>query len=241
MHPDPQRLAFKGRRLFYMEEGMFQWLMAAGAITYLLPPPSGPVTAAGLLDGLDGLVLSGGVDVSPASYGETPLKPEWAGDRARDVYETHLVQAALALEKPVLGICRGHQLLNVALGGTLFQDIRTQVPLSLHHRIFDIYEGNHHELQIEPGTALARLYGTTASRVNSVHHQAVKEVAAGLVVEARSPADGLVEAVRLVAKNDPYAVGVQWHPEFQDPGDKTLLDAAPLLADFLAAAERRRR
>ena len=240
--PDPGRMAYKGRRLLYMDEGMFHWVMARGALAFLLPtaPPAG-ATVADVVGGIDGLIVTGGVDVSPLSYGETPLRPEWAGDKHRDDYEIQLVKAALAADKPVLGVCRGHQLLNVALGGTLFQDIRTQNPGSLHHRIFDVYEHNHHDVRLEGAGYLARLYGQTSGRINSVHHQAVKDASPLLVVDARSPEDGIIEAVRLKDRSGPYVVGVQWHPEFQDPADSTLLSPAPLLDELLAAAKHRQK
>ncbi len=240
--PDPQRMAFKGRRLLYVEESMAHWVMAGGALAYLLPSsPSRGISAEDLVESLDGLIITGGVDMSPLSYGETPLRPEWSGDKWRDDYEIALVNAALKLARPILGVCRGHQVLNVALGGTLYQDIRTQHAAALHHRIFDVYEANHHDVTLEKGGGLASLFGASAGRINSVHHQAVKDVAKELRVEARSPDDGIVEGVRFKSRSDPYLLGVQWHPEFQDPGDRSLLGPQPILDEFLAAAKNRRR
>jgi putative glutamine amidotransferase len=240
--PDAARMAYKGRRLLYMEEGMFHWVLGRQALAFLLPtaPPAG-ATVDELVQELDGVIMTGGVDMAPESYGEKPLKPEWSGDRHRDEYEIAVVRAALDHDKPLLGICRGHQVLNVALGGTLFQDIRTQNPGALHHRIFDVYEGNSHAVRFERGSGLAQLYGGGPGRINSVHHQAVKDVADRLSVEARSPDDGIVEAVRLKDQSGPYLVGVQWHPELQDATDGTLISPEPLLDEFLAAAARRRR
>jgi putative glutamine amidotransferase len=239
--PDPARMAYKGRRLLFMEEGMFHWVMRSGALAFLLPTsPGGGVSVDDLVQSLDGIIITGGVDMAPESYGETPLKPEWAGDRQRDQYEIALVQAALKYDKPILGICRGHQVLNVALGGTLFQDIRSQVPGALHHRIFDVYEQNNHAVVMEMGSRLAQLYGVGVGMINSVHHQAAKDIARDLLVEARSQDDGIVEALRLKDRSGPYLVGVQWHPELQGPSDTALLSPAPLLDEFLAEARRRK-
>jgi putative glutamine amidotransferase len=240
--PDFARMAYKGRRLLFMEEGMFHWVLRRGALAFLLP--TSPADAGGdhvdeLVESLDGIIMTGGVDMAPQSYGETPLRPEWAGDKHRDDYEIRLVKAALKHDRPLLGICRGHQVLNVAMGGTLFQDIRTQNPGALHHRIFDVYEGNNHAVRFEAGGHLARLFGQGDGMINSVHHQAVKDLAPLLTVEARSPGDGIVEGARLKDKSGPYLVGVQWHPELQDPADRTLLPPGPLLDEFLAAAKAR--
>jgi putative glutamine amidotransferase len=133
--------------------------------------------------------------------------------------------------KPILGICRGAQLLNVAFGGTLYQDLAMQRPGPTVHRDWEIYDQNFHGLRMEG--RLAALAGASETRVNSVHHQAVRELGAGLVVEAHAP-DGLVEAFRAV--DGPHLFAVQWHPEFQDPGDASLLDGTVFLKDFLKAS-----
>src|SRR6185295_11928282 len=158
----------------------------------------------------------------------------WSGDRVRDAYEQGLLRAFEARGKPVLGVCRGLQLMNVALGGTLYQDIDTQRPGPIRHRDAVVYDRNFHEVEFVPGTRLSALHGGTArATVNSVHHQAIKDLAPGLVVEARSPADGLVEAVRRPGGS--YLAAVQWHPEFHRREEGTL-DDTPMLADFLEAA-----
>lgn len=239
--PDPNRITFDGRPLVYLEQSMSDWVMAHGALPYMIPPASArrpiDVTMADMVAQVDGLILQGGVDVSPTSYGEQPMRPEWSGDRERDVYEIALVEAAMEQNVPVLGICRGNQLINVALGGTLYQDINTQVPGSLVHRNAELYERNRHEVDFVPKSPMARWFGTTHATINSVHHQAIKDLADDLVVEARSTEDEIIEAVRLPAESsrDPWVVGVQWHPEFQDPEDDTLLPTTPLLKAFFSA------
>ncbi|HSW06945.1 gamma-glutamyl-gamma-aminobutyrate hydrolase family protein, partial [Aquabacterium sp.] len=189
----------------------------------------------------DGLVLQGGNDVAPESYDETPLHGDWAGDRIRDRYEIELIDAFVQAGKPVFGICRGLQLLNVMFGGTLLQDIATQRPASRAHRELGKYERHYHEVELVPGTHLARLYpGVQRGVTNSIHHQAIKDLAPGFVIEARCPDDGMVEAIRRTDGSS-YVAAVQWHPEFHDPGDPANFDDTPLLNDFLAAARAARR
>ena len=182
---------------------------------------------------LDGLVMHGGADVWPGSYGEQPLRPEWRGDRIRDEYEIALVQAFRAAGKPVFGICRGLQLLNVAHGGTLYQDISTQKPGARVHRDAQAYDLNFHEVDILPRTRLAQLLPPGRHKINSVHHQGVKDLAPGFAVEAVSPEDGVVEAIRHTGAA--WVAAVQWHPEFHRP-ELGVLDDTPLLRDFLEAA-----
>ncbi len=259
-HPDPERNIFKGKTLLYAEESMLHYLMRSGALPLLLPSAHAGFDAAAVIDGVDGLLLQGGSDVSPLSYGEEPLDEAWAGDRVRDLYEIELIRAALAAGKPVYGICRGHQILNVALGGSLYQDIGTQLPQAIVHRDPDVYDQLRHEVRIESTSRLGDLYRKyygeeiRSGTVNSVHHQAVKDLAPGFAVEARSAEDGIIEAIRLVdpaAANlpqntpdhadPPYAAGVQWHPEFQYAGrDDALLSPEPMLTEFLHEASRRR-
>lgn len=244
LHEDPTRKAFNGRKLYYVEYSMADWLFRFGAAAYLLPVPASDsqVSIRELIEPLDGIVLQGGVDISPTNYGETPLDEAWAGDPSRDAYELELVRQSIALNKPVLGICRGHQLLNVALGGSLYQDIPSQFVSTIQHLDRPIYEKCLHEVEFEPGSRLTEIYpGVQQALVPSVHHQAIKQLAEPLIVEARS-ADGLIEAVRLPQTTalDPYVFGVQWHPEFQLPDDTTLLDPRPLLEDFLSATLARR-
>ena len=180
------------------------------------------------------MLFRSGADVWPGSYGEAPLEERWSGDRNRDEYEIALVRAFAAAGKPVFGICRGLQLINVAFGGTLYQDIGTQHPGALVHRDAETYDLNFHDVAIEAGSRLDSLLATQASRkINSVHHQGVKDLAAGFAVEARCPVDGMVEAIRHTGKS--WVAAVQWHPEFHKP-DLGTLDDEPILQDFLTAA-----
>ena len=238
-HPDPDRAVFIGKTLQYVEQSMAHWIMSAGALPVMIPSPAGETSRGDVvLDDyarwLDGLVLEGGSDVWPGSYGEEPLQTRWSGDRIRDDYEKALFSAFEAQGKPVLGVCRGLQLINVALGGTLYQDIGTQRQEALTHRDPSIYDRNFHEVEFVPGTRLASLYPQTPrAKINSVHHQAIKDLAPGLVVEARCPADTTIEAIR--RPGSPFVAAVQWHPEFHRASEGTL-DDTPILADFLDAA-----
>ncbi|MEJ6021434.1 gamma-glutamyl-gamma-aminobutyrate hydrolase family protein [Ramlibacter sp. PS4R-6] len=241
MHADPNRALFTGKTLQYVEQSIAHWVMSTGSLAVMIPSPTGAtqrgdVTLDHYAQWLDGLVLHGGADVSPLSYGEQPLQEKWAGDKIRDEYEIDLVAAFERAGKPVFGVCRGLQLLNVAYGGTLYQDIATQLPDALSHRDASVYDRNFHGVEIVAGTRLAQLYpGAKRVKVNSIHHQAIKDLADGFVVEAVSPDDGLIEAIRRPGAARPYMAAVQWHPEFHQQGSDTIDDAA-LLDDFLAAA-----
>lgn len=232
-HPDPERLTFKGKTLLYLEQSLAHWVMSAGVPAFLIPSTDerSRVDLKTLVAELDGLVLQGGADVSPRSYGEEPMRPEWEGDKLRDDYELNLFRTFLEAKKPVLGVCRGAQLMNVALGGTLFQDIPTQAPSAIVHKNWDIYDQNAHDLIIEKGSRLETIYhGTPMRPVSSVHHQGIKQPGHGVVPEAHAP-DGIIEAFRVNTQG--YAYAVQWHPEFHY--GKDFLDSRPLLDDFLAA------
>jgi putative glutamine amidotransferase len=230
------------KTLHYLEQSVAHWLLRGGALPLMIPAvDSQSITTRTdfnlrhYADSLDGLVLQGGNDVSPHSYGEQPLDPAWAGDAVRDRYEIELVNAFIDADKPVFGICRGLQVLNVAFGGTLYQDIPTQRPDAAEHIRREHYERNRHAMEIVPGTRLAGLYGGLAGgTINSIHHQAIKDLAPGFVVEARCPQDGIVEAVR--RSGPEYVAAVQWHPEFHPPGDDAVWNDAPMLDDFLRAA-----
>jgi putative glutamine amidotransferase len=236
-HPDSNRIIFKGKTLQYLEQSMSRWIMSGGAMLLMIPAPheNSPIKLRDYARELDGLVLQGGSDVSPTSYGETPLRPEWNGDKIRDEYEIELTHEFMLEKKPVLGICRGAQLINVAMGGTLYQDIPTQRPDAQVHRNGELYDQTFHEVDFVPNSGLANLYpGTTTARIVTLHHQAAKDLGKNLTVEAWSTGDKIAEALRW--QGDSYVFGVQWHPEFQDPSRQDLLGTKPILNEFLDAA-----
>jgi putative glutamine amidotransferase len=168
-----------------------------------------PATSA--LDGVDGLLLTGGDDVDPALYGEAPHPTYDVSEPGRDAFEIDLVRRALDANLPVLAICRGLQVLNVALGGTLIQDIPSEPGVRLPHDPDGPPTTLAHTVTVSPGSSLAALIGPDDVRaVNSRHHQAVRTLGRGLVVTATAP-DGIIEAAEVPAAR--FCVGVQWHPE----------------------------
>ena len=189
-------------------------VVAAGGIPIVLPPQVGH--AGPLLDAVDGLLLSGGGDVEPARYGAAETHPTVYGvSPERDRFEFDLIDAALGRDLPLLGICRGIQVLNVALGGTLIQDVATchtgPVPVQ-HRQQADGLAGDAvgHEVKLLPNTALRRRFPDDTLGVNSFHHQAIATLAPALVPAAATP-DGLIEAV--VLPDRAFVLAVQWHPE----------------------------
>jgi len=185
-------------------------------------------------DQLDGVLLAGGVDMDPESFGEQPHPRLGRTDPARDAVELQLARWAVEDRKPILGLCRGHQVLNVALGGTLWQDIAAQVPRAVRHDYFPTagYARDYlaHEVALVPGSRLHTVFGEPIIRVNSMHHQAIKALAPALVPSGRSP-DDLVEGFE--SGSGHFLVGVQWHPEVFEPTDER---TRRLFRDFVAAA-----
>jgi putative glutamine amidotransferase len=186
----------------------FQGVTAAGGVTVLLPPqPADPDIADRVLDGLDALLITGGKDVDPAAYGRQPHPETDRPGRQRDAWEFTLLDAALRRKLPVLGICRGAQVLNVALGGTLHQHLPDVIGHAGHRAGNAVF--NTLPIRTVPGTRLAALVGETVD-AKCYHHQAVAEVAEGLVVSAWD-ADGVIEALELPGES--FVLAVQWHPE----------------------------
>ena len=244
-HPQAGARGLQSKSLQYLEQSVAHWVMSRDVMVFMIPSVSGDgqvhrssIRLSDYAEYLDGLVLQGGADISPQCYGEEPLHPDWAGDRVRDAYEMELLHEFMESGKAVLGICRGAQLINVALGGTLHQDIATQVPGAAAH-VHDDYDRYSHSIGWDDTSGFARLYpGLSGGRVVSIHHQSIKTLGKGLRIEAASADDGVVEAVRLEGRN--YVLGVQWHPEFHPPGAADLLDCTPILDEFLAAVRGRR-
>lgn len=245
-HPQPGATGLQSKSLQYLEQSVAHWVMSREVMVFMIPSVSGDgmvhrssIRLSDYPQYLDGLVLQGGADISPQTYGEEPAHPDWAGDRQRDAYEMELLHEFIEAGKPVLGICRGAQLINVAFGGSLYQDIATQYEKPAIHVHAD-YDKHTHAVEWDKTSGLAKLYPeqTTGGGVISIHHQAIKALGKGLRVEARSADDGLIEALRLEGK--PYVLGVQWHPEFHLPGSPNLLDCTPILDEFLSVSRGRR-
>ena len=186
-------------------------VLGAGGVPILLSPLLGPSYAARALDGVDALLLTGGEDIHPALYGAEPSPFLNPPSRERDLFELALFATARQRELPVLGVCRGIQLVNVGLGGTLFQDIPSERPGSVAHDPGGERDARTHAIELKPGSRVAAALGGTAFSVNSFHHQAVDRLADGLIASGWSP-DGLIEAVESPA-DAPWLLAVQWHPE----------------------------
>jgi putative glutamine amidotransferase len=197
--------------LFAVAQVYVRAVELGGGAPLIVPPHLEEAGLRAIFERLDGLLLSGGGDIKPALFGEEDSNLLWQVDEQRDRAELALARWALAERLPLLAICRGIQMLNVAAGGTLVQDISTQVPGALSHStVFRPLSQIAHTVEVAAGSRLAGLVGAGEVEVNSAHHQAVKSVGAGLVVTARAP-DGIVEG--LEAPAHPFCVGVQWHPE----------------------------
>jgi putative glutamine amidotransferase len=211
--------------------GYVEGVEAAGGVPVLLPNSADPARAPMSLERIDGLLLTGGDDVHPRLFGEPPHRCLDLVDERRDHFEIALVRAARDRGLPVFGICRGVQVMNVALGGDLFQDIPSQVEGAQGHSQRTLIEGAWHDVDIRPGTRLAGIALGNRAAVNSYHHQACRRVAPGLVVTATA-ADGIIEG--LEEPGEAYFLGVQWHPEVLDGGADPL--SRRLFAAFVEAA-----
>lgn len=184
-------------------------IQAAGGTPVFVPPMT-PAAAAGLLSRLDGLLLAGGGDIDPMLYGERPVRQVAQVEPARDATELLLAREAIKAGMPVLGVCRGLQVINVALGGTLIQDLPTQRRSDIRHAQQAPRHQSTHTVTLEPGSVLGAISQEEELSVNSFHHQAVRELGAGLRACAWAP-DGVVEG--LEGEGGGFLVAVQWHPE----------------------------
>lgn len=200
----------------------------AGAIALVLPPDehlaADPEQA---LEPLDGLMVAGGADIDAGSYGQSPHPLTIDTVPERDVFEIALTRAAIERDLPVLGICRGMQLINVARGGTLIQDLAEQLGHEQHRRVLGSFDGADHDVILEEGSLAALAAGETPHATKSHHHQGVDRLGDGLIVTGHSALDGLAEAIELPGSR--FVLGVQWHPE-ADP-------ASAVIGSFVRAAE----
>jgi putative glutamine amidotransferase len=222
-----------------MSRRYFVALAQAGAVPVMVPLlDDDPATLRALWERLDGVFLAGGVDMDPSTYGQA--RSEWCGrtDLARDAVELQLVRWSLAEGKPLLGVCRGLHVMNVAAGGTLWQDCTALFPGSLKHDYFPTqgFDRDYlaHEVNVVPGSRLEAALHQSHVTVNSMHHQGIRQLGAGLHVTARAP-DGLIEAIE--STGDGFALAVQWHPEALEDAETM----ARLFRDFTAACAAGRR
>jgi putative glutamine amidotransferase len=215
---------------FHLPAAYVECVRRAGGIPWLIAP--GEPRLDEVIERLDALVLAGGGDVDPALYGGRNHAELYGVDRARDETEIALVRAAVARGMPTLAICRGCQVANVALGGTLIEHLPDEVGTRVAHRTDVAGTRTLHEVEIDAGSKTAAIVGASRAETSSSHHQAIRRVARELEVVARA-ADGTIEGVEL--RGAPFFVGVQWHPEHtaaHDPAQQRLFDA-------LVAAARR--
>jgi putative glutamine amidotransferase len=227
-------------RCWVMSQRYVQTLAAAGGVPYVIPLlPDDLPTLRAIYDVVDGLLLPGGVDMAPESYGAAPHARLGRTDPDRDRTELQLVRWAIEDRKPVLGICRGVQVINVAAGGTLYQDLASEVSGALKHDYFPQRGTNPrdqlvHDVEIPEQTRLGRILQESSARVNSMHHQGIRDLAPALLPSAFAP-DGVIEGIE--STTDHFLVGVQWHPE-----DLTHKDwhMRQLFAALLEAAEKYR-
>ncbi len=214
------------REVFRLRDDYVRSVESAGGLP-LVVAPGRPEDVAELLDRVDGLLLTGGADIDPRNYGEKPHPALGPVFPERDLFELALVREALRRDLPLLAICRGHQVLNVATGGTLVQDIPSDLPGAGPHDPDVERWQTCHEVEILPDTRLREILGRERAAVNSFHHQSVKRLGRDLVLSARSP-DGVVEGIEMPRRTRRFVVGVQWHPEsFWDhpPGFQPLFQA----------------
>ena len=210
-------------------------VVGAGGVPVVLPPVGDERIAGAVVQSLDGLLLSGGSDLDPGYYGEEPGPELGPTIPERDAYEMALVRLALRRGIPVFGICRGMQVLNVALGGTLYQDLPSQWDGDVlkHRQITPKWQASH-QVEVREGSYIAEVMGREAVKVNTYHHQGIKDLAEGLVVTGRST-DGVVEAVESKDFSERWLLGVQWHAEAMrgaGPQQESLFEA------HVSAAER---
>ena len=215
----------KDRASYWMLPGYFKGLLSGGAVPVMLPMSSDPTVLLPVLSALDGVLFTGGQDVSPMLYNE-PKSPQCGEiSEERDRMESLLLKLSMEKGLPILGICRGIQLINAVLGGTLWQDLPTEKPSELEHHMAPPYDRAVHEVTLLEGTPLFELLKHQAIGVNSYHHQAIKKLGRGLSAMAVS-SDGLVEAV--YKPDYRFLWAVQWHPEFsfeKDPKSLKIFEA----------------
>ena len=206
------RWAFWNQDAHLVADSYVAPVQRAGGVAMLLPvDASAPVE---LLDRIDGLMLIGGADLDPASYGASRDPATESFYPERDAFELAIVRAAVERDLPVLAICRGMQILNVAFGGTLEQNLVATDGSNPHRKVVGTFNGSEHTVNLTAGSLAARAVGEQAHIARCHHHQAVRDLGAGLVITGRAESDGVTEAIELT--DGSWVLGVQWHPEADD-------------------------
>lgn len=211
---------FDGSKRIRIYSDYVDSVINAGAIPFIIPVTTNKEVLDANIDMLDGLIITGGYDINPLRYGEDPHEKLQEISYERDEYEFYLFEKAIEKKKPVFGICRGHQLINVASGGTLYQDVSLVEGNYIKHNQQALCNHPTHKIEIEEGSMLSEVLGLEAV-VNSFHHLAVKKVAENFKISAKSK-DGIIEAIE--KDGEPFVMGVQWHPETLTKTRKDMLD-----------------
>lgn len=210
---------FPGYERAYVNNDYVQTVAMAGGIPFILPLISDYESIKRQIESMDALIISGGYDVNPLIYGEEPIQQQGFLCPERDEYDIKVIKIALELKKPILGICRGLQILNAALGGTLYQDTSIIEESYIKHHQDSRPDVPSHTVNVIKGTKLYEILGESAF-TNSFHHQAIKELAPGFKISAKAK-DGVIEAIE---KEDGFTIGVQWHPEMMAKKDSKMLN-----------------
>ena len=220
-------------RALFLPQRYCRAIQEVGGIPLILPPIASRNGLRRILQCLDAILISGGnFDIHPSYYGEKPIRALGSIKEERTEFELELVDLALKLNLPLLGICGGAQAINVALGGSLYQDIATQLPNATKHEQGVKRDKGSHPITIHPGTRLRQIVQKQTMEVNTTHHQAVRKVGKGLTINATAE-DGLIEG--LESSNHRFVLGVQWHPEIlvhKDPSERKIFSS------FISAARR---
>jgi putative glutamine amidotransferase len=216
-----------------LQDQYLEAVVNTGGIPWILPVTSARKILREILEHVGGILVTGGnFDIHPRFYGEAPLPVLKNIKDERTEFELRLIDLALKLDKPILGLCGGEQAINVALGGSLYQDIATQIPHALQHQQGNRKETGGHQIRVLRGTKLRRITGRASLEVNTTHHQAVKKLGRGLVISAVAE-DGVVEGIESCRHS--FVLGVQWHPESMIKRD---LHAKKIYSAFVAACGR---
>lgn len=242
MYPDKARDYFAPKTLCYLENDMARFLASEDVMPILLPDlENGDLFR--ICGEMDGFIFQGGSDIAPETYGEDPTHPDkWHGDGYRDSYELKIMTYAMDRQKPILGICRGFQLMNVYFGGTLFQDIDGHGDGSINHKNKEAYDQWTHSIEFVPGKLFDVIHPVQKERtVNSIHHQGVNVLGVDLEVVATCAEDGIIEAFYWNGAAPGKVMGVQWHPEFFHNFEGELVDAKILYRHFLSFCHDERR
>jgi putative glutamine amidotransferase len=234
--PDVAATGDNAEPLIVLQERYARAIQQAGAIPLVLPIASAPATLRRIVESLDGVVVSGGnFDIHPKYYGERAIERLGNIREERTEFELGLISLALERDTPVLGICGGAQAINVNLGGSLYQDIRSQVAGATEHEQGHLKDRGGHAVNIVAGTKLRRIVGRESLEVNTTHHQSVKKLGKGLIVNAAA-ADRVIEGIE--SRDHSFVLGVQWHPEFLVHRDRA---QKKIFAAFVRACKSDRR